>query len=333
MDTKLIEAANARGHHILGEAEIQMDRGGAMRGGLLCAANEAAFAEAFFSEAITTFVTGLPAEAGVQEMLDFVAPQVPCGRRFEYRNFGNTQQMLSETDDIRGTGSNFKTVEYKGSLETGRTVNKGLAFIGDLDVLSEIPNWEQLYAGWLRGRILRNDLRRAITALLALHAGTTAKWVTTPVTDPDTDLLDLVESLGDNVGLDANALLFGSQAWSYRVKNLRSTDKAGGFASSMWSPAEVASWLGLSEGCRKSTHRYATGSGDKTRMVGAYAVAFHRSGSPVMEDPSSVKRFVTTTKGLYQVYRRELGPKLIEISVGHYSNIVGVGAARRLNVQ
>jgi len=331
MDLKLIQAANDAGHRILGEIPVEVS--GGRTPGILCAANEASFAETFMSQPLTTFVAGLPAEAGVEEMLDFVAPPVPCGRRFEYRGFGTTQQMLSETDDVRGIGANFKTVEFKGDLTSARTVNKGLAFIGDLDIVGEIPNWEQLYAGWLRGRVLRNDLRRAFTALLALHAGATAKWITSPVTDPDTDLLDLVESLGDNVGLDANAMVFGAQAWNYRVKNLRSTASAGGFASSMWTPQQVGEWLGLSEGTRKSTHRYAVGTGDKTRMLGTYAVAFHRSGSPVMEDPSSVKRFVTTTGGAFQVYRRELSAKLVEISIGHYSNIVGVGAARRLNVQ
>jgi hypothetical protein len=331
MDLKLIEAANAAGHRIIGECAVQ-ERGNTLPG-VLCAANEASFAETFASQPLTTFVAGLPAEAGVQEMLDYIAPPVPCARRFEYRGFGTTQQMLSETDDIRAIGANFKAVEFKGDLTSSRTVNKGLAFIGDLDVLGEIPNWEQLYAGWLRGRILRNDLRRAFTALLALHAGTTAKWLTAPVTDPDTDLLDLVESVGDSVGLEANAMVFGSQAWNSRVKNLRSTDKAGGFASSMWAPNQVGEWLGLAEGARKSTHRYATGTGDKTRMLGSYVVAFLRSSSPVMEDPSSLKRFVTTTGGAFQVYRRELSAKLVEISVGHYSNIVGVGSARRLNVQ
>jgi len=330
MDKVLLAAANQAGHQVLGEIAIEV--AGGSRPGLLCAANEASFAETFMSQPLTTFVTGLPAEQGVQEMLDFIAPAIPAGRRFEYRGFGNTQQMLSEQDDVRAIGANFKTVEYKGDLTSGRTVNKGLAFIGDLDVLGEIPNWEQLYAGWLRGRVLRNDLRRAFTALLALHAGTTAKWITTPATDPDTDLMDLVESLGDNVGLDANALVFGAQAWNYRVKNLRSSDTAGAFASSMWTPAQVAEWIGLSEGARKSTHRYATGTGDKTRMLGTYAVAFLRSSSPVMEDPSSLKRFVTTTAGAFQVYRRELSAKLVEISVAHYSNIVGVGAARRLNI-
>ena len=81
----------------------------------------------------------------------------------------------------------------------------------------------------------------------------------------------------------------------------------------MWSPAQVGEWLGLSEGVRKVTHRYSTGTGDKTRMLGTYAVAFHRSGSPVMEDPSSLKRFVTSAAGAFQVYRRELSAKLVEI--------------------
>jgi hypothetical protein len=67
-------------------------------------------------------------------------------------------------------------------------------------------------------------------------------------------------------------------------------------------------------------------------MVGLYAVAFHRSGSPIMEDPSTLKRFVTTTGGAFQVYRRELSAKLVEISVAHYSNVVAVGGARKANI-
>ena len=330
MDMKLIQAANAAGHQPIDILHAAPN--GAPVRGVICAANEASFAETFASQPLTTFIAGLPAEQGVEDMLDFIAPPVPCGRRFEYRGFGNSQQLLSETDDARALGANFKVVEFKGDLTSSRTVNKGLAFIGDLDQVGEIPNWEQLYAGWLRGRILRNELRRAFTALLALHAGTTAKWITTPVTDPDTDLIELVESLGDSVGLDANAIVIGSQAWTYRVKNLRSTDKAGGFASSMMTPAQLGEWLGVGDGLRKVNHRYATGTGDKTRMLGAYAVAFHRSGSAIMEDPSSVKRFVTTTGGAFQAYRRELGAKLVEISVGHYSNVVGTGGARRINV-
>jgi hypothetical protein len=330
MDMKLIEAANAAGHTMLDQGPVMSE--GKRLPGIVCAANEASFAETFMSVPLNTFIAGMPLESDIQDVLDFIAPPVPTGRRFEYRGFGNVQQMLSEVDDVRGLGANFKTVEFKGDLTSSRTVNKGLAFIGDLDQVGEIPNWEQLYAGWLRNRVLRNELRRAVTAILAIHAGTAYSWRSGTATDPDTDLLTLVEAVGDTYGMDANAVLFGNTAWSYRVQNLRSTDKAGGFASSMWTPAQLGEWLGLSEGARKSNHRYATGTGDKTRMVGAYVVAFHRSGSPVMEDPSTLKRFVTTTGGAFQVYRRELSAKLVEISVAHYSNVVAVGGARKGNI-
>lgn len=332
MDMKLIAAANAAGHQVIELAPVLYGAVGS-RPGILCAANEASFAETFMSQPLTTFIAGMPDQDNLQAALDFVAPPVPAARRFEYRGFGNVQQMLSETDDARGIGAGFKVVEFKGELTSARTVNKGLAFVGDLDVLGEIPNWEQLYSNWLRVRCLRNELRRAVTALLALHAGTTVKWLTTPATDPDTDLIELVESLGDSTGLDANAVAIGNSAWSSRVKNLRSTDKAGGFASSMWTPAQVGEWIGVTEGVRKFGERYATGTGAKTRLLGDYVVAFHRTSSPVMEDPSSLKRFVTMTGGAFQVYRRELAPKLVEISVSHYSNIVSTGGARRLNVQ
>jgi hypothetical protein len=331
IDSRFIAAANAAGHQVLELAPILY--GAAPSKGIICAANEQSFNNSFMSQPLTAFITGMTDADKIQEALDFIAAPVPAGRRFEFRKFGNVQQFLSETDDARAAGTNFKIVDFKGELETGRTINKGLAFIGDLDVVGEIPNWEQLYAGWLRVRIMRNDLRRAVTALLALHAGSGVKWVTAPVTDPETDLLDLVEALGTTTGLNANALAIGATAWSYRVQNLRSTDKAGGFASSMWTPQQLGEWLGLDQGLRKYSERYGTGSGDKTRMLGAYAVAFHRTSSPVMEDPSSLKRFITTAgAGQFQVYRRELSAKLVEISVAHYSNIVSTGSARRLNI-
>lgn len=332
IDQVFLKAANEAGHRVLELAPIAPGVGNT-RSGVLCAANEQAFVASFMSQPITTYIQGMPDQDDVQAALDFVAPPVPTGRRFEFRKFGNTQQFLSETDDIRGAGANFKVVEFSGDLQSARTINKGLAFIGDLDVVGEIPNWEQLYSNWLRVRVLRNELRRAYTALLALHAGTTAKWISADATDPDTDLLALAESLGDSTGLNANAIAIGSTAWQYRVQNLRSTDKAGGFASSMWTPQQLAEWLSLTEGIRKSTERYGTGTGAKTRMLGAYAVAFHRTNSAVMEDPSSLKRFITAAGGQFQVYRRELSAKLIEISVAHYSNIVSTGSAVRLNVQ
>lgn len=328
IDSKLIQAANEAGHKVLDLAPIFAGNSNA-KPGIICAANEQSFNDSFMSQPLTTFIAGMPDADKVQEALQFIAPEVPAPRKFDYRTFGNSQQFLSETDDVRGLGAGFKVVDIKGDIAQGRTINKGLAFIGDLDQVGEIANWEQIYTNWLRTRILRNDLRRATTALLALHAGTSKKWITTPVTDPDADLLDLVESLGDSTGLNANALAIGSTAWSYRVQNLRSTDKAGGFASSMWTPQQLGEWLSLEQGARKFNERYGTGSGDKTRLLAAYVVAFHRTESKVMEDPSSIKRFVT---GTMQVYRRELGPKLVEISVSHYSNLTSTGSGKRLNI-
>jgi len=300
MDMVFIAAANAAGHQVLETAPV-LYGADSRRPGLLCAANESSYNNTFMSEPLTTYIQGMPDQDNIQAALDYIASPVPAGRRFEYRAFGNVQQMLSETDDVRGIGANFKAVEFKGELQTGRTVNKGLAYIGDLDVLGEIPNWEQLYANWLRVRVLRNELRRGVTALLALDAGTSAKWITTPATDPDVDLMNLVAALGDTTGLDANAVAIGLTAWNYRVQNLRASLTPGGFASSMNTPQQVGEWLGVSQGMRKFGERYATGSGAKTRVLAAYAVAFHRTDSPVMEDPSSLKRFVTTTAGVERV--------------------------------
>ena len=327
-DAIFLAAANAAGHQVIELAPVLA--GNPNRApGILCAANEASYNATFMSEPLTTYIQGMPDQDNVQAALDYIAPTVPSGRRFEYRGFGNAQQMLSETDDVRGIGANFKAVEFSGALQQGRTVNKGLAYIGDLDVLGEIPNWEQLYANWLRVRCLRNELRRAVTALLAMDAGTTVKWIATPSTDPDTDLMNLVANLGDVAGLDANALAIGLGGWIKRVTAYSTSTSLGAFARSGFTPQQLGEWLECEFGVRKFKERFATGAGTKTRMLSDYAVAFHRTDSPIMEDPSSIKRFVTTTNGLMQVFRRELSAKLVEISVSHYSNIITTGVAKK----
>ena len=135
-------------------------------------ANTSRFVEAFFSEPLTTYATGWRDQDGLQDLLDFIAPPTEVPRRFEYQTFPNAEAFLTETDDIRGIGADFKRVEYTSNKATGTTLNKGLTLRVDLDNVDQNTNWRERTIGKLQERILRNEVRRAITLLAAAATNT-----------------------------------------------------------------------------------------------------------------------------------------------------------------
>ena len=51
--------------------------------GVICAANEARFESTYYSEPLTTFTVGWKDPEDLQDLLDFIAPPVTVGRRFD----------------------------------------------------------------------------------------------------------------------------------------------------------------------------------------------------------------------------------------------------------
>src|ERR1039457_6594077 len=87
------------------------------------AANESRFIEATFSEPLTAFAVGYQDGGKLQELIDFIAPVVPCTRRFEYAVATNAEEFQGETDqgDVRAIGASFKQVEYPSHKAVGQT--------------------------------------------------------------------------------------------------------------------------------------------------------------------------------------------------------------------
>src|SRR6188508_668097 len=83
--------------------------------GQICLANEARFTSAFASEPLTAYATGWADQNDIEKTLDFLFPPVQVSRRFEFKKADNAEAFLSETDDIRAIGADFKHVEYRGS--------------------------------------------------------------------------------------------------------------------------------------------------------------------------------------------------------------------------
>lgn len=306
------------------------DQGEANQPGEIYLANEARFTSATFSQPLTTYSVGWTDKENILATLNFIAPEVVVSRRFEFKKSTNAEELLSETDDVRAIGSPFKRVEYKGTTVNEKTINKGLTIRIDKDEM--VDGDEERAVMRLKSRLFRNDLRRAVTILLAIdNAGTAKTWGSTG--KPDKDLMDAIQTAGDAAGLNPNRLLFGTAAWQLRYASYEAQATAGAFAGLSLTPDQVAAKLGLS-GARVSQERFQSSATAKSKVVGSYAVVFFGENGVGKDDPSSVKRFVTPVgpEGV-RVYRKE-DDKFIDITVEHYSNLVNTSAlgTAKLNI-
>lgn len=298
------------------------DQGAGNNPGEIYLANEARFTSATFSQPLTTFSVGWKDSDNILALLQFIAPEVVVGRRFEFKKATNAEMLLSETDDVRAIGSPFKRVEYTGSTVNEKTLNKGLTIRIDKDEM--VDGDEERAVMRLKTRLFRNDLRRAVTMLLAIHSAGTAKtWGSSG--KPDKDLMDAIQAAGDAAGLNPNRLLFGTAAWQLRYASYEAQATAGAFAGLSLTPDQVAAKLGLS-GARVSQERYQSSETAKSKFVGSYAVVFFGEDGVGKDDPSSLKRFVTPVgpEGV-RVYRKE-EDKFVDITVEHYSNLVNTSS-------
>ena len=286
-------------------------------------ANESRFNAAFFSEPLTDYATGWREPNNIEAVLDFVAPPVQVGRRFEYKRADNSEAFLADTDDARAIGADFKRVEYRGSSVNDKTLNRGLTIRVDLDSAGEMPNWRELYTGRLLQRMLRSELRRAIDVLVNNAANTAKTWDTSAGKDPDQDILtDLIAAV-DAAGVRPNRMLFGDVAWNKRLVAHRAQATAGGFASASLTPDQLASFLGL-DGVRISRERYQSGAATKSKVVPDVVLMFHGLSGATAEDPTHAKRFWSAVEGggKFRVYEQIVSAKMVDITVEHYSNVL-----------
>jgi hypothetical protein len=296
---------------------------GAILPGQVCLANESRFSAAFYSEPLTTYSTGWRDPNRLEEMLDFIAPPVQTGRRFEFKQADNSEAFYSEEDDQRAIGSSFKRVEYKGASAQAKTVNKGLTIRLDLDMIGEMPNWREVHTGRLLQRLLRNELRRAAELALDIAQNTAKTWDTTAGKDPDQDILAEMLAATDVSGVRPNRILFGDVAWNKRLLAHRAQASAGGYASAGLSPDELAGFLGV-DGVKISRERYQLNSSSKAKLVPDCVLLFYGADAVSADDATNLKRFWSAVEGgeKYRVYEQQVNSKMIDLTVEHYSNIV-----------
>lgn len=291
--------------------------------GQVVLANEARFTSSFASEPLTNYAVGWKDSANIEATLDFLFPPVQGPRRFEFKKADNSEAFYSETDDVRSIGADFKRVEYKGTSVLEKTLNKGLTIRVDLDQVAALPNWRELYTARLLQRLLRNELRRAITLASGSATNTAKTWDTSAGKDPDQDVLtDLIAAVDDS-GVRPNRILYGDVAWNKRLISHRAQTSAGGYGSAALTLAELAGFLGV-EKIQVSRERYQTTPTAKSKVVPDIVLEFYAEDGVTPDDPTNTKRFWTPVEGggKYRVYEQPVSSKLIDLSIEHYSNCV-----------
>ncbi len=287
--------------------------------------NTERFTQAFFSQPLTTYALGFRDQADLDAALGIYAPMVPVGRRFEYMSWNLNEVLLSDasTDDIRALRSDFKRVEFTSSKVNAKTENRGLTIRVDLDEVKEIPNWQELYTGFLMQRLKRSVLRRAVAALSAAATNTAVTWDTTAAVDTDNAVLAQIVTAHTAAGIRPNAITYGDTAWMKRSKGLSYPSgtnpslamKAG------FTPDQLAAWLGVDK-VFVDRARYQSAAATKAEITNNLVLIFRSEPSPLQVDPSNIKRFVSMTDaGEYKVFAQQVSAKFFDITVEHYDLI------------
>ena len=286
----------------------------------ITAANENRFNAGNYSEALTAFTVGWTDPDNIAQILDFIAPPVPVGRRFEFKRSENAQAFYSENDDVRTVGSEFKRVRYEGESVNEKTLNKGLTIRVDRDEVAG-DDWQERYVQTLMQRLLRNELRRAVSALDAIsQALAPANW--SGSTNPDADIRAMLMSAADESGIRPNRLLLGESAWDVRMTCLEAQNSAVAFKGAAMAKSELAGKF-LLDACEVLSSRYQSAPSQKTQILGKSVYAFYAQSSISKDEPSNLKRFFTPMDegSAFRVYSEEHA-KYTDITVEHYSSIV-----------
>ncbi len=301
----------------------------------IIAANENKFTAGNYSEALTAFTTGWVDPENTAALLDFIAPPIPVGRRFEFKRSDNAQAFYSESDDVRAIGSEFKRVRYDGESVNEKTINKGLTIRVDHDEVAG-DDWQERYVQMLLQRLLRNELRRAVAALDTIASGgdsEPAVWNSS--SNPDADIRKMLMSAADESGVRPNRILFGESAWDLRMTAYESQNSAVAFKAGAMVKNELASKF-LLEGVEVMSARYQSSPSEKARVIGNEIYAFYARDGISKDEASNLKRFYTPMEegSAFRVYCDEHA-KYTDLTVEHYSSIVAASnlGVRKLKVQ
>ncbi len=299
-------------------------------------ANSDAYNAANLSEPLSAYCAGLPIDDGAAELLAFIAPEVKTAKRFEYTKFGDGIMLVDE-DDERAVRGEFKEIDISGDVVNAKLVNHGLTLAIDDDEF--FADYEQEAVRILKNRLVANELSRAV-AMAKAAAGTleSKTWKSGGGTNPDLDIRKLITSVGDKGGINANRVLVGDAAWTYRLESLLGSQNTAAGGQAMFTIDNLRGFVGAEKilTCDKRFETKVKDSDGKAAkeykaFLANYVLAFNARDGISKFDASTFKRFVGEEG--FKVYVEKKTKRTI-VTVEHYSLLAqtGVGACKGLSV-
>lgn len=290
--------------------------------GLICAANESRFVSGHYSEPLTAYTVGWRDPENLDAQIQRLFPEVPVTPRFSFKSAENAEAFLSETDDLRPSGSPFKRVAYTGHEQEARTYNRGLTVRIDHDDVDDLEAEVQKFVGWLLQRLNRNRLRRGMALLDAGDTNDAVVWDADG--KPDTDIRGMGKASADITGIYPNVYAYGELAWHFRLNSYETPNRQDTRRAEM-TPEQLRLYL-MADAVEIVKARYQSTATVKAAVLAARVYAYLSIQGASKDDPSAVKRFVSRPKsgggnGVFRVDEE----KYTDVSVEHYENMVATG--------
>ena len=303
-------------------AALALDNGRDLAPGVIAAANASRFEAENFNQEAQDYAVGYFEESDLLALINSIAPSVPVARRFSFRKGVNSEFFLSEDDDIRAIGADFKRVEYSGNEQESKLQNKGLTIVIDHDEEGNNERTRNMKIRMLINRLLRNDVRRLVALLEGVKTNTGRVWNPAAPTllNPFAHLRADIQASQNALGISPTKQIWGRTAWDMLQDLVEAHD--GAIGKMDITPASVAAKLGLEE-ITIVNSVYTTPSGPaKNKVLGAGVFTYYSQDDADIADPSCLKRFVDQELGNdIRVYIEEKN-KFTVISVEHYNRLL-----------
>jgi len=241
------------------------------------------------------YLAGLPS-SDEMSLLDALFPGIQTNRFFQFAKADDEAYMTEADDsDIRAAGASFKRVQYRGSVVTDATAQKGLTMRVDHQTLPTVnsvivPGWENRYASALRNRLVRADKVRGLAVIDA--ASTNVAITYSAATNPDGLLRAMCQLTRSSTGLMPTHCVIGNASWQARQDAYEAATRvATGISNhSDYDEVALARYLRcgqviIDEGLKQSAKGAA-----KADTLGMANYSYSANGSPIIDDPSNVKR-------------------------------------------
>ena len=263
--------------------------------GHITVANAAQNYAGSLAQDVQGYLAGLPS-SDEQERLDALFPGIQVNDFFQFAK-ADDEAYLTEADDsdIRNAGASFKWVQYKGTVVTESTRQKGLTMRVDHKTLPKVggvvvPGWENRYAAALRNRLIRVDKVRGLTVLdnAAINVAVTFS----AATNPDGLLRAQVQLSRLANGQMPTHMVIGNASWQGRVDSYEAAARVntGVTNHSDYTAEELARYLMVGKVIVEDGVKQTVKAGSKADTLGLINYAYMGSDSPLIDDPSNIKR-------------------------------------------